>query len=93
MVSTTRRGKPEIDGFSPLGRKLVEELFGEQLMDEVIRKPTLDDYLDKNPRLLTWKDYVEMSQLLHDERAVFIEAERKKKYPDPEENTDDEPKR
>lgn len=56
-------------------------LFASELMDEVIKEPTLDIYLDRSPKLNQPKDYEEMVKILQRKRAAFINAEQKRKEP------------
>lgn len=55
--------------------------FGPELLDEVIKEPTLNIYLDRSPKLNTPKDHLEMVTILQHKRAAFITAEQKKKEP------------
>lgn len=57
-----------------------EELVtGEKMMDEVIKEPTLDVYLDRSPKLGEPINYPEMVGVLHRKREMFITAEAKRK--------------
>lgn len=60
--------------------------FGDQLLDEVIKDPTINIYLDHSPKLNEQLDYEEMVKRLHYQRAAFITAEQKKKEPKTEED-------
>lgn len=49
------------------------------IMDNVIKYPTLDKYLDRHPRTLTEDDYRNLIRGLRAERAQFIKADSEKK--------------
>ncbi len=64
-----------------------------EIMDEVVKHPTLDLYLDRNPSTLKWpKDYMAMIEMERKARATFFIKEQEKKAkkqgiePDKEEN-------
>lgn len=54
---------------------------GEQLLDAVIKEPTLDRYLDRSPKVGQPIDYPELVRILQRKRAIFITAEQKRKEP------------
>lgn len=69
---------PPIKGFEDDGTVI----YGSDLLDEVIKEPTLDIYLDRSPKLNTEKDYREGAvPNLQRKRAAFITAEQKRKEP------------
>lgn len=91
MISRTRWGsntaipveiqkmidKQEYSDLPPLG----DTKFGPELLDEVIKEPTLDIYLDRSPKVGIPINYEEMVKILQRKRATFITAEQKKKEP------------
>lgn len=87
MISRVRRGETPnpitVAAIQELEAGKGEVIYGEQLMDEVIKEPTLNRYLDGNPKVIN-KDpqsYRELVLLLQRKRAAFITAEAKKKEP------------
>jgi len=91
VISRKRKSAEEIvDGFSPRGREIVEQIFGAELLEQASADPTIDKYLDRSPKLLTDKDYEELVGVLRKKRVAFITAEQKKKEPkiDGEENVE-----
>ena len=72
MVSTRRKGaeKPKLEGDT-----------GDQLLDAAVKlPPTLDIFLDRNPKTLKWpSDYIAMAKVLQERRAMFIKADETKK--------------
>lgn len=68
--------------FTAIESKVMEGVtFGPELLDEVIKEPTLNFYLDRSPKLNQPKDYAEVVRILQHKRALFITAEQKKKEP------------
>lgn len=55
--------------------------FGPELLDEVIKEPTLDIYLDRSPKVGIPINYEEMVRIEQRKRAAYINAEQKKKEP------------
>jgi len=92
VISRKRKSTEEeiVDGFSPRGREIVEQIFGAELLEQASADPTIDKYLDRSPKLLTDKDYEELVGVLRKKRVAFITAEQKKKEPkiDGEENVE-----
>lgn len=92
MITTTKRKNdivvinPEIS--EPIQLRTAMEIEGDrlatkmgaELMDEVVKEPTLDRYLDGNPKIIM-PNYEEMVALLQKKRALFITSEQKKKEP------------
>lgn len=58
-----------------------EVKFGPDLLEEVIKEPTINIYLDRSYKLNTSKDYLDFVRTLQKHRALFITAEQKKKEP------------
>lgn len=86
MISKTRRDEIKIvDSLTPVLEKAGEMItygaFGSELLDEVIKEPTLNFYLDRSPKLNLPRDDAEAVRILQHKRALFITAEQKKKEP------------
>lgn len=68
-----------------------------EIMDEMVKRPTLDQLLDRHPSTLKFpEDYVPHVDELRRQRAMFIKSEQEKKagkdkykMPDTTEETDD----
>lgn len=60
---------------------LENQKLGSELMDEVIKEPTLDRYLDRSPKVGNPIDYPGLVGVLHRKREMYITAEQKKKEP------------
>lgn len=52
---------------------------GPDHIDDIGQSPTLDDYLDRDPKELTMDDARAMIELLRDQRARWVSAEEKKR--------------
>ena len=50
-----------------------------ELMDEVVKHPTLDRFLDRHPPTLSMQDFYELVVNLRRERAQFIQNDAEKK--------------
>lgn len=82
MITRTKRGEtPNAVTIAAIKELEAPVIFGAEMLDEVIKEPTLDRYLDRSPKLNTDKDYEEMVRLLQRKRAAFITAEQKKREP------------
>lgn len=49
------------------------------VVDEIVKHPTLDEYLDRHPSTLTETDYLKLINNLRADRAMFIKGEIEKK--------------
>lgn len=49
-----------------------------ELIDDIIKEPTLDEFMRRDPAHLTESDYANITGRFRDLRAQFIEAEEKK---------------
>lgn len=58
---------------------IVDFKTGEDMLQEVIKEPTLDIYLDRAPKLGTPINYPEFVGVLRRKREAFITAEQKRK--------------
>lgn len=63
---------------------------GDELLSEAITEPTLDRWLDNNPKNNTDQDYLELVLNLRRKREMFIIAEQKKKEPKIEGENDEQ---
>lgn len=56
------------------------QIFGSDIMDQAIKEPTLDLFLDRNPKTLNFPDdYAAMVKVLRRQREIFITADAKRK--------------
>lgn len=53
--------------------------YGADIMDEAIKEPTLDRFLDRYPKKNTWDDYNAAVILLQKKRALYIAAKAERK--------------
>lgn len=66
----------------------------DQIMEEATGDVTLDTFLDRHPSTMKFpEDYVKLSEVLRKQRAMFIDAQEKKKakkagIEEPEDGTD-----
>ncbi len=51
---------------------------GNTLIDEIATRPSLDDYMKRDPASLTITDYAAIVEIEREQRAQFIAAEEKK---------------
>ncbi len=51
---------------------------GNAHIDEIATKPSLDDYMKRDPASLTTTDFAAIVEIERDNRAKFIAAEEKK---------------
>lgn len=93
MVSTKRRTPlpDEVTTVLPTDSPIVAEgitildnaaaqIFGSDIMDQAIKEPTLDLFLDRNPKTLNFPDdYAAMVKVLRRQREIFITADAKRK--------------
>lgn len=49
-----------------------------QLIEEIITEPSLDDFMRRDPAELTDEDFARIVEIERDNRAKFIAAEEKK---------------
>jgi hypothetical protein len=77
LISPT---SPPIKETLPSG-STTESIMGDQLMDETIKEPSLDRWLDHSPKLNTPKDIEELVANLQHKRQMFISAEQRKREP------------
>lgn len=71
MIERKKKGEEvEVETTSPTG---------EDMLQEVIKEPTLDVYLDRAPKLGSPINYPEMVGVLHHKRELFVTAEAKRK--------------
>lgn len=56
-----------------------EEKTAAEVMSEALQHPTLDAFLDRNPKTLTREDYVQLVDTLRKQRAIYIAAKRERK--------------
>jgi len=52
---------------------------GAEIMAEVIKDPTIDLYLDRNPKINTDQDYEDMVAMLKRQRTMYITADANKR--------------
>lgn len=50
-----------------------------EIVDEIAKRPTLDEFLDRHPRTLTDDDFRKLISNLRADRAMFIKGEIEKK--------------
>ena len=51
---------------------------GPEIIDEMVKEPTLDTFLDRNPRTMTDEDLRQFIELQRRNRAAYIEKEQSK---------------
>jgi hypothetical protein len=80
------KDRPHVKEEVEQGRREVSEALasgnptGEVIMDEAVKEPTLDRFLDGNPKVINSDDdYVQLAEILRKKRAMDIKAEAKKK--------------
>jgi hypothetical protein len=56
-----------------------KEVTALEVLEEAIKEPTLDWYLDQNPRKHTPQDRENLILALRKERAMFIQSKQEKK--------------
>lgn len=71
-------------------RRMEEPETGPALLEQAILEPTLDEFLDRDPKMNLQPDYVKMVDILHREREMFISAQQKRKEKKNGESDDDE---
>jgi len=62
-----------------------------ELLDEIAKQPTVDEFMRRNPHTMTEDDFRQMVLAQRHERALFLTAQDKKKAKRAGVDADDEP--